>query len=679
MDLTDLAKGRTGYTSLGGGGCALNMQFDDSSSDDDDDDDDDDEDDISLKTIKRPTKQGIKFVATGQQKSSLGLPSQKSNADTLGMIGRQQTKPVALPGDIGAWQKHTKGIGLKLLQKFGFTGRLGAKEDGIVRPVEVVSSAPGEGLGFTEVRKRKHDFEPDKTSKSVDHGIRAEKIDRIVISEGLVQTQSWKKGKTNQLVPKPLDVTDFLGRADRSGGEVILDMRGQEVRVLQSLSDIAALDDTCSSSNATVIPKLGQELLYNINLFGDLLEVDVANDSSSYAIESKRASSCILEIAALENELTRELPKLERLENLGKALEKIETKQKNDPTAITLEAVSKALSTLYEAFTQEFQLFGVINLLPQLIAPVVQATLTGWDPMLDPSRMAEIIAELSPLVKYFEIRTQGGLVQSMIETSIESHAVPVIRRSISNAWDPIYPDNCIILVSALQNVLPQRAFDSMYESLIKPKLEVAISSWRGSAPNSIPFHVWLHPWLPLFGIARLSLLFPDIRRKMTQCLKSNELSDDAAIVMIKPWLQVFDSSSIQNLFVRSIIPRLVEKLRKVNFSNDQFDIFAGVMKWHMIVPSLYFVLLLEGEFFPEWLNFLARLLNVREYAEVGAWYLFWKTRMPHELMASEPRVRASICAALDLMVLALDNGALKFSKATSFEEIFKQHLVNEST
>jgi tuftelin-interacting protein 11 len=48
---------------------------------------------------------------------------------------------------IGTWEKHTKGIGLKLLKKFGFNGRLGAREDGISKPIEV--SVKPSGIGKT--------------------------------------------------------------------------------------------------------------------------------------------------------------------------------------------------------------------------------------------------------------------------------------------------------------------------------------------------------------------------------------------------------------------------------------------------------------------------------------------------------------------------------------------------
>eukprot|EP01035_Chromulina_nebulosa_P019180 gene19180-25026_t len=62
--------------------------------------------------------------------------------------------------ELGAWEKHTKGIGRKLLEKFGFKGRLGAKEDGIGKAIEVSVRPAGLGLGFGDTKKRnKHEID----------------------------------------------------------------------------------------------------------------------------------------------------------------------------------------------------------------------------------------------------------------------------------------------------------------------------------------------------------------------------------------------------------------------------------------------------------------------------------------------------------------------------------------
>jgi hypothetical protein len=63
--------------------------------------------------------------------------------------------------DLASWEKHTKGIGSKLLQKFGFSGRLGAKETGIEKPIEVNLRQVNVGLGFgnanaSAINREKH-------------------------------------------------------------------------------------------------------------------------------------------------------------------------------------------------------------------------------------------------------------------------------------------------------------------------------------------------------------------------------------------------------------------------------------------------------------------------------------------------------------------------------------------
>jgi tuftelin-interacting protein 11 len=54
-------------------------------------------------------------------------------------------------GSFGAFEKHTRGIGLKLLTKMGYEGKgLGNKGQGIINPIEVVERPCYLGLGYGE-------------------------------------------------------------------------------------------------------------------------------------------------------------------------------------------------------------------------------------------------------------------------------------------------------------------------------------------------------------------------------------------------------------------------------------------------------------------------------------------------------------------------------------------------
>lgn len=50
----------------------------------------------------------------------------------------------------GNWEKHTKGVGKKLLMKMGFKGRLGKNEDGVTRQLEAKADAVRIGVRYLQ-------------------------------------------------------------------------------------------------------------------------------------------------------------------------------------------------------------------------------------------------------------------------------------------------------------------------------------------------------------------------------------------------------------------------------------------------------------------------------------------------------------------------------------------------
>ena len=339
---------------------------------------------------------------------------------------------------------------MKLLNKFGFTGRLGAREDGVSRAIEVVVRPNGQGLGFGDftessalIVNKKLVAEWSGVEYKEVEVIETKKVKKI-ITEQIADSKSWKKGKKDKQSVKTVSVTDFLDK--KTGDEieklVIIDMRGEQTRVLTDYSEM----NTVPIEDENSIPKIGQELLYNINLVSDMIEIDITKETKNLANESKKVNIISNEINILENQMERDAPRLQRLENMMTILNRVNDRQKkellmsknnvhkrkfmdsfnnidddhhnngndndndndnelssqNTDSDITLSAIASLFKILHTNYKEEFHIFGIINLLPSVIYPVLVKLFDNWQPLSDPFRATEVHVAGTVLCDYFD-------------------------------------------------------------------------------------------------------------------------------------------------------------------------------------------------------------------------------------------------------------------------------------
>ncbi|KAJ1430417.1 GC-rich sequence DNA-binding factor-like protein-domain-containing protein [Ochromonadaceae sp. CCMP2298] len=594
-------------------------------------------------------------------------------------------KPPGIAPDVGKWGKHTKGIGLKLLQKFGFSGRLGKEENGVSQSIEVVVRPANSGLGFGAV-KEASTLKVNKKIEAEWRGVefvdedeerKKSEVEKMAASGG------WKKGQKKTQAPK-LTAEDFInkylqeGKEGGGGGpakQVIIDMRFKDTRIITDMTDIAT--ESYLEAPAASAPKLGQELLYNISLLSSTEENAVAKHSRALAQEVSRARALEVDREALLGALRGEGGRAERLHKIAQILRRTEEKmgamgamgEKSAPGgtgtgAVTLSSVCGLVRTLHLHFPEEFQVFGLMHLLPFLLSRLLVAD--SWDPFRDHTILCEAHQALAPLVDYFQ--EQGGLareVRGHFHQAIEARFLPAVRRAVSQ-WDCLEPDLCVQLMESLALVLTPTSFDQTVEMLVIPKLTQGVASWKPSHAHSDAHayvHLWLHPWLPLLR-ERLSPLYPDIRRKMGTFMGTWEPGNLAhsaeALGMLSPWVGVFDASSMESLLLRAVVPRLALLLRGVVIDPAAQDIapIEAVLAWAGVLPPLLCACLFRGEFFPRWLRVLQKWLGGgqdqegADLEEVGAWYQGWKGLFPDSLQSHE-QLLPCFDVALDMMQRAM--------------------------
>ncbi|GBG65315.1 hypothetical protein CBR_g50354 [Chara braunii] len=612
-------------------------------------DDDDDEDDDILPTA---FGQRVKEGAERRRKKDAKAPLAKSKAQ----VGEE----------FASFEKHTKGIGMRLLEKMGYSGGgLGKNAQGIAKPIETKMRPKNMGMGFNNYRERDSSLpaapgSSEAAEKQEDGGKGGDKAK--------TKERLWKKKhaakkrvyKTAQQLIGETEEKEAAGYAvPESRGQTVLDMRGPQVRLVTNLEHLN--DEVKAIEDDVPMP----ELQHNLRLIVDLAESEIYNHDRKIRQERDNAAVLERERERLLEEAEGRRLQVETLEGILASVDRCY--QRVQSGADALDSIAEIFASIQEKFPEEYKMYDIPSAALACAAPEIKHLLQSWSPLQTPEYGVATVLTWRALLAcrmedqpIFSDPSDMQADRDPYSLLVQEAVLPGVRREVTNLWEPRDPEPMLRFIELWEDALPTSVRENILNTLVMPKLTAAVDSWNPRL-ETVAIDKWLHPWLPILG-SRMEPLYQPIRFKLEAALRDWHPSDKSALMLISPWRDVFDPNGWDHLMACSIVPKLYEALRDFVVNPpphpQESEPFIWVVRWASTVPAQHMTTLLEAYFFRKWQQALYYwLCSNPNFDEVTKWYLDWKGLMPEELLANE-RVQHQLNIALDMMNQAVEGAVV---------------------
>ncbi|KAF6204403.1 hypothetical protein GE061_002744 [Apolygus lucorum] len=570
-----------------------------------------------------------------------------------------QPTPVLSQRGVGTWEKHTKGIGAKLLLQMGFQPGKGLGKDlqGIQAPIEA-SLRKGRGaIGA---------YGPEKSAKIAEiHPEPSKKELRKESKETGDRSSQWRKGDGGKKKAKYVykSIEDVL--LDQGSQPVrkrefneltkvkVIDMTGPEQRILSGYHAISGNqrpgDEWEARKDKTYDNFSMPELQHNLNLLVEMCEQDIITKDKQLRYNDDRMVSLQHEAEKLKKVTENESNLIEGLENLLETLERL-MKGANEGT-MTLEEMAFAYKKLREKHPNEYLMYDLPSLAPSFVRPILKSTLSSWDPMKNPEQPLGEFAQWKQVLSETQSAhtLSAATLQDPFHRLLWDAWMPCIRIAV-NSWNVKEPQPLIILLDTWRPLLPSWILDNILQQLVMPRLQNTAEEWN-PLMDPIPVHTWTHPWLPLLSKRLKVNVFPVIRQKLSSALNGWHPSDSSARLLLMPWASVFTQSEMDTFLINNILPKLGLVLQEFSINPNQqiMEPWHWVMDWCSLTSPPLMADLLAKSFFPRWLQVLTMWLNMApNYDQVTKWYTGWKSLIPNNLR-EQPPIKDHLRTALELM------------------------------
>lgn len=552
------------------------------------------------------------------------------------------------------WERHTRGIGSKILAKHGFSGRLGANADGIAAPVQPVLRPAGLGLGAGDFREKPQQDDVKELHK--DRNARTE-------SGQPQREKKWKK----KVQKRPRTTAD---------AETVIDMRGTTSRQLPSVAAALAGDENAQAAeNAHKLvadPLFAvPEIAYNLRMLTDTARVQLDK-----AKRRRETEKLIKDTATAEHVKVRE--ELANAKKAVKELEILEERMKR-----LYGATDEAADRDFEALLKDYTAFAKLFFKTGYIAPscVMDALAEVVHKRVD-GRLAECMSKASKQTRKSRHR-QARHVSVVLVTAREALSdesyitlctrliLQRARRVVARAdWDAVEGAWVADVLGEMRDALPDAVVGVFAENVLLPRLVARIEGWK---EKDAPLHMWIHPWLPVVGRRSLGEVLGRVRVLLTRRLERWRVDDGEegtreVVGVMRRWIGVLSKRKMQLALARHVTPKLVERVEGFCKSGAELgkyrpgdggvpDCFEGLKVWGDVVSWRLMGAGIVGPMcvgFCRWMRGIVfadeegdgEMEREKRWKRGCEYYMMWKGWIPKRMV---PTVRCGLAAVLFLL------------------------------
>lgn len=241
----------------------------------------------------------------------------------------------------------------------------------------------------------------------------------------------------------------------------------------------------------------------------------------------------------------------------------------------SLDRAAQIFGQLQRDFAAEYTEFGLADLAPGIVAPLIAMCLHGWQPLVEPRKPVQTVRRWRTILgaNHGELPAANGSAYQTSEAAAPKHhfdpysalvwasVIPHLRRACSEEWDPREHAPMANLLDAWSSVFPAWQLDNVLEQMVLPRIAKAVDAWD-PLTDTVPVHQWILPWQQLLGGgAKLEeRVYQTIRVKLGAALVAWQPVDRSARAMLEPWIGVMAAAPMEVFLVRHIVPKLQQSL-----------------------------------------------------------------------------------------------------------------------